>query len=139
MDYTGNDITEIVNLGDLVINGGVFYPGRHKRNYVKNTGKSLPFYSGTQILQIRPFDIKYQPIDYKPARNHVVEKDWILITRSGSTGRVVIVGKELDGTMITEHVIRVIVNPDLIDPYYVYASQVRQFEANFLLNTPVTA
>ena len=121
MDYVGNDITEIVNLGDLVIDRGVFYPGRHKRNYVKNTDKSLPFYSGTQILQIRPFDIKYQPTDYKPARNHVVEKDWILITRSGSTGRVVIVGKELDGTMITEHVIRVIVNPKLVDPYYVYA------------------
>ncbi len=121
MDYTGSDIAEIVNLGDLVVNRGIFYPGRHKRNYVKNTDKSLPFYSGTQILQIRPFDVKYQPADYKPASNHVVEKDWILITRSGSTGRVVIVDDELDGVMITEHVIRVIIDPSLIDPYYVYA------------------
>ncbi|NIU87226.1 MAG: hypothetical protein GWN56_08040 [Nitrosopumilaceae archaeon] len=121
MDYAGDEIIEIVNLGDLVVDRGIFYPGRHKRNYVKSTDKSLPFYSGTQILQIRPFDIKYQPIDYRPARNHVVEKDWILITRSGSTGRVVIVGDELDGTMITEHVIRVIIDPNLINPYYVYA------------------
>jgi type I restriction-modification system DNA methylase subunit len=121
MDYSGNEIKEIVNLGDLVVDRGIFYPGRHKRNYVKSTDKSLPFYSGTQILQIRPFDIKHQPIDYKPARNHIVQKNWILITRSGSTGRVVIVGDELVGAMITEHVIRVIINPDLIDPYYVYA------------------
>lgn len=121
MDYAGNAITEIVNLGDLVVDRGIFYPGRHKRNYVNSTDKSLPFYSGSQILQIRPFDIKYQPINYKPAINHIVEKDWILITRSGSTGRVVIVGDELAGTMITEHVIRVIVDSNLIDPYYVYA------------------
>ena len=120
MDQDSEDILEIVNLGELAIDRGVFYPGRHKRNYVKPSEKSLPFYSGSQILQVRPFDIKFQPIDYKPAGKHVVEKDWILITRSGSTGRVVIVCDELAGTMITEHVIRVIINPELIDPYYVY-------------------
>jgi hypothetical protein len=121
MDCSSDEISEIVNLGDLVVEGGVFYPGRHKRNYVANSVKSLPFYSGSQILQIRPFDLKFQPIDYKPAKNHIVEKDWILITRSGSTGRVIIVNDIMAGTMISEHVIRVIVDPDLIDPYYVYA------------------
>ena len=121
MDYSGGEIPEIVNLGDLVVDKGIFYPGRHRRNYVRRTNNSLPFLSGTQILQIRPFDIKYQPKDYSPAKNHVVEKDWILITRSGSTGRVVIVGADLAGSMITEHAIRVIVDSGLIDPYYVYA------------------
>lgn len=121
MDCSSDEISEMVNLGDLVIENGIFYPGRHKRNYVSKNGKSLPFYSGTQILQIRPFDLKYQPADYKPAKNHVVEKDWILITRSGSTGRVVIVNDLMAGTMISEHVIRVVINPELIDPYYVYA------------------
>ena len=121
MDCVGDDITEIVNLGDLVIEKGIYYPGRHKRNYVNRSDDSLPFYSGTQVLQIRPFDLKYQPKDYKPAMNHVVEKDWILITRSGSTGRVVIVDDNMAGTMISEHVIRVICDKDLIDPYYVYA------------------
>lgn len=120
-DFSGQDIVDITNLGELVVEGGIFYPGRHRRNYVKRSSKSLPFYSGTQILQIRPFDVKYQPIDYKPARNHVVQKDWILITRSGSTGRVTIVDENLNGAMVTEHVIRVIVDRSLIDPYYVYA------------------
>ena len=121
MDYSGEDISEIVNLADLVLENGIFYPGRHRRNYVQASDDSLPFYSGTQILQVRPFDIKHQPIDYSPASHHVVEKDWILITRSGSTGRVIIVNDEIAGSFVTEHVIRVIVNPDLIDPYYVYA------------------
>jgi type I restriction enzyme M protein len=121
MDCANDQIIEIVNLGNLVIDGGIFYPGRHKRNYVPRSNKSLPFYSGSQILQVRPFDLKFQPSDYKPAKNHIVEKDWILITRSGSTGRVVIVNDLMAGTMISEHVIRVIVDDSLIDPYYVYA------------------
>ena len=83
--------------------------------------ESVPFYSGTQILQVRPFDLKYTPKDYKPAAKHFVEKNWILITRSGSTGRVVMVTDNMAGTMVSEHVIRVICDETLIDPYYVYA------------------
>ncbi|HBI62407.1 MAG TPA: hypothetical protein DDY31_14540 [Lachnospiraceae bacterium] len=117
----GEEVTEIVRLGDLVVEHGIFYPGRHKRNYVEPSAESVPFYSGTQILQIRPFDLQYQPKDYKPAAKHFVEKDWILITRSGSTGRVVMVTDSMAGTMVSEHVIRVICDENLIDPYYVYA------------------
>ena len=117
----GEDVVEIVRLGDLVVEHGIFYPGRHKRNYVMEGEESVPFYSGTQILQVRPFDLKYTPRDYKPASKHFVEKNWILITRSGSTGRVVMVTDNMAGTMVSEHVIRVICDETLIDPYYVYA------------------
>lgn len=117
----GTEVTEIVRLGDLVVEHGIFYPGRHKRNYVESSKDSVPFYSGTQILQIRPFDLQYQPKNYKPAEKHFVEKDWILITRSGSTGRVVMVTDNMAGTMVSEHVIRVICDEEIIDPYYVYA------------------
>lgn len=117
----GEDVVEIVKLGDLTVQGGIFYPGRHKRNYVEESEDSVPFYSGTQILQMRPYDIKYQPKNYTPARNHFVHKDWILVTRSGSTGRVRMTDNTLDGCMVSEHVIRVICNSELIDPYYVYA------------------
>ena len=117
----GEDVVEIVRLGDLVVEHGIFYPGRHKRNYVMEGEESVPFYSGTQILQVRPFDLKYTPKDYKPAAKHFVEKNWILITRSGSTGRVVMVTDNMAGTMVSEHVIMVICDETLIDPYYVYA------------------
>lgn len=120
-ESVGDEIKEIVRLGDLVVPHGVFYPGRHKRNYVAPSKDSVPFYSGTQILQIRPFDLKYQPKDYEPAAKHFVEKDWILITRSGSTGRVMMVTDSMAGTMVSEHVIRVICDEEIIDPYYVYA------------------
>lgn len=120
-ESVGEDVVEIVRLGDLVVEHGIFYPGRHKRNYVMEGEESVPFYSGTQILQVRPFDLKYTPKDYKPASKHFVEKNWILITRSGSTGRVVMVTDTMAGTMVSEHVIRVICDENLIDPYYVYA------------------
>ena len=105
----------------MVVEHGIFYPGRHKRNYVEASEESVPFYSGTQILQVRPFDLKYTPKDYKPAAKHFVDKDWILITRSGSTGRVIMVTDSMAGTMVSEHVIRVICDKSIIDPYYVYA------------------
>lgn len=120
-ESVGNDVQEIVRLGDLVVQHGIFYPGRHKRNYVDCSADSVPFYSGTQILQIRPFDLQYQPKEYAPASKHFVEKDWILITRSGSTGRVVMVTDSIAGKMVSEHVIRVICDEKLVDPYYVYA------------------
>jgi hypothetical protein len=100
---------------------GIFYPGRHKRNYVEQSDYSVPFYSSSQILQIRPFDLKHQPKDYRPAQKHFVYKDWILITRSGSTGRVVMVTDTIANTMVSEHVIRVICEEQAIDPYYVYS------------------
>ena len=65
--------------------------------------------------------MQYQPADYRPAAKHFVEKDWILITRSGSTGRVVMVNEGMAGKMVSEHVIRVVCDETLIDPYYVYA------------------
>ena len=120
-ESVGEDVKEIVRLGDLVVEHGIFYPGRHKRNYVEASEESVPFYSGTQILQVRPFDLKYTPKDYKPAAKHCVDKDWILITRSGSTGRVIMVTDSMAGTMVSEHVIRVICDKSIIDPYYVYA------------------
>lgn len=100
---------------------GIFYPGRHERNYIDVGPDSVPFYSGTQILQIRPFDLQYQPGDYKPASKHFVEKDWILIARSGFTGRVIMVTDSMAETMVSEHVIRVICNERLMELYYVYA------------------
>ena len=115
----GNRIVDITRLNE--VSKDIFYPGRHKRNYVPESTDSLPFYSGTQILQVRPFDIKHQPKISKVVKQHIVEKDWILITRSGSTGRVVIVNDFLAGSMVSEHVIRVICDKEQIDPYYVYA------------------
>jgi restriction endonuclease S subunit len=44
----------------------------------------------------------------------IVEKDWILVTRSGSTGIVSRVPKAWDGYAVSEHVIRIIPNKKMM-------------------------
>jgi len=119
---------EVRPIRDLIANDGdVFYPGRHRRNYVRPGPDAVPFLSSTNILQTRPFDVKWQPKAYRPAQGHLVKKGWILVTRSGSVGRVVYVGDDLagfsvsDGVAVTEHAIRVIPDPSRVDPGYLFA------------------
>jgi len=50
-----------------------------------------------------------------------VEKGWILITRSGSTGIVSSVADNWDGYAISEHVIRIVPDREKINPDYLYA------------------
>ena len=56
-----------------------------------------------------------------------MEKDWILVTRSGSTGRVLYVGDDIagfpvdKGVAVSEHVIRIVPDPEEIDPGYLFA------------------
>jgi len=115
-------------LADLVAEPShVFYPGRHKRNYCPAGPHAVPFLSGTNILQARPFGVKWQPREYKPVQAALVQEGWILVTRSGSVGRVVYVGPSIggypisEGVAVSEHVIRVIADPKMVDPGYLYA------------------
>ena len=50
-----------------------------------------------------------------------VKEGWILITRSGSTGITAVVPKAWDGYAISEHVIRIVPDPLLLAPEYIYA------------------
>jgi restriction endonuclease S subunit len=47
-----------------------------------------------------------------------VEKDWLLITRSGSTGIVSIVPEAWEGYAMSEHIIRIVPDETKINPYY---------------------
>lgn len=138
-DPNKNDIVkQIIDLEDTVeetirvktideVAKEVFYPGRHRRNYVEPGPDAVPFLSGTNILQIRSFDVKWQPRAYPPVPSCLVEKDWILVTRSGSTGRVLYVGDDIagfpvdKGVAVSEHVIRIVPDPEEIDPGYLFA------------------
>lgn len=120
-------IDRVCHLRDLAVSGGIYYPGRHKRNYCEPGDDAVPFLSGTNILQSRAFGVKWQPQGYRPIEATLVEEGWILVTRSGSVGRVVYVGSSLagfpvaDGVAVSEHVIRIRPDPALVDPGYLYA------------------
>lgn len=110
---------EIVQLKELCID--IFVPGRHKRKYVDNTESSVPFLSTTQIFHIHDIDYKYQPVSFAEKQGLLIEEGWILVTRSGSTGRVRYANKEISNYAISDHCIRIVPAPTKIDNGYLYA------------------
>ena len=124
LDDSINDV-KVKTIGEITTD--VFYPPRHRRNYVKPGPDAVPFLSGTNILQVRPFDVKWQHRFYKPIQKHFIEKDWILVTRSGSIGRVIYVGDDIagfpvnKGVAVSEHVIRIAPDSKEVDPGYLFA------------------
>lgn len=91
-------------LGELV--DKVFCPGRFKRNYVETGG--IPFLGGSNISQFSLTTDKALSVDDPHLEEFLVKHNWILVTRSGSTGIVSRVPKAWEGYAISEHVIRII-------------------------------
>lgn len=94
------------------INGFIkdcFYGGRAKRNYVaKNTQGAIGFLGSAEMLNIYPKAVKFlssNVINIKPFK---VDKGTILISRSGTIGKVTFVNNTLSKNLISEHAIRII-------------------------------
>ncbi len=96
----------------------IFFPTRFKRSYVDKSEEAVPFLGGSQISQLIPTNEKFLAADAKNLADLRVQPGWILITRSGSTGIVSSVPKEWAGAAFSEHVIRVVPDPDKLDPHY---------------------
>ena len=110
---------DVKKLGDVC--SRIFYPGRFRRSYTSDVANSVPFMGGTNISQLilateKRIDVR--DANYEKLK---VEKGWILITRSGSTGIISSVADNWDGYAISEHVIRIIPDPERINPDYLYA------------------
>jgi len=99
----------------------IFYPGRFKRNYVDYYPGAVPFLGGSNISQLTVITDKWLRHDDVRLENFRVQTGWILITRSGSTGIVSSVPYSWDGYAMSEHIIRIIPNPEKLDPGYLEA------------------
>src|ERR1022692_3012798 len=101
---------EVVTVGDLAER--VFIPDRFKRNYVSRQ-HGIPFLRGSHIIHFRPGDLKYLSVTtHANMDDLLVREGWILITRSGTVGRVAIVTSQWDGWAATEDVYRVVPRAD---------------------------
>ena len=97
----------------------IFMRNRFSRNYVEKE-QGLPFLSGKNIIQIRP-EQKYISLTETNEIDELrVKKGWILITRSGTLGRVGFVWNNYEDYTATEDIIRVSPNEN-IDPGYLYS------------------
>ena len=101
---------EVLSVGDSRISQSVILPSRFKRVYVEE-GKGVVFFGGKQISELDPSNKKYLSISQHSDRiknDLKIHSNSILITRSGTVGKVAIVPEHWEGWIPNEHVIRIV-------------------------------
>ena len=110
---------EIVKVRDSQISRSVTRPGRFKRVYVEE-GNGAVFFTGKHISELDPADKKYLSLSQhtEKIRNELTIKEgMILITRSGTLGKITFVPKHWDGWAITDDIICLVPTTDEISGY----------------------
>ncbi|RLG43806.1 MAG: hypothetical protein DRN92_08890 [Thermoproteota archaeon] len=105
-------------LGEVI--DKIFIPTRFKRPYVSNPDNGIPFLQGAHIPMIKPMDVKYIWKGMKNLQDILLKRHWVLMTRSGTVGRVGFVSEFSDGWAASEHILRISVKPDF-NPGYIVA------------------
>jgi len=101
---------EIKLLGDSELSSNIILPGRFKRIYVEEDQGAV-FFGGKQILELDPRDKKYLSLTKHSSRIQnelTIHENDILITRSGTIGKVQITPKHWNSFVANEHIIRVV-------------------------------
>lgn len=95
----------------------IFYPPRFKRIW-STEELGIPFVGSTEIVQLVPERRKFLVSQQVEDRGDLfVERGWILLTRSGSVGRLVFANRSLAGLAVSEHVIRIVPNDRALSGY----------------------
>jgi len=113
------EFIEVIPIGDSKISKKIILPGRFKRIYVEE-GNGVVFFGGKQIHEIDPSSKKYLSLQHHGKRimdELAIHKNFILITRSGTIGKVTMVPEHWDNWIPNEHIIRVIPSSDEIAGY----------------------
>jgi type I restriction enzyme, S subunit len=105
-------------------NGGIFNGPQFKRSYVDSSEYGVPFLGSASMLQSDlsnlPFISKKSAFSPKLSPLHV-EEGMILISCSGTIGRMAYARPEMAGMLTSQHIMKIVPNPDVIPPGYLYA------------------
>ncbi len=100
----------VKRLGSIV--SRIFIPPRFKRIYVE-PDSGIPFLQGSHVVHFRPADLKYlSKTAHKRLERWIVEAGWLLVTCSGTIGRVTICPQEWDGWAASQHILRIVPDED---------------------------
>lgn len=95
------------------------YPNRFKRNYISSL-KGMPFFMPSQMQEINPKPYKFIATQaIKNLGELVVQKNTLLITRSGTVGKVMLVNKSLENGLFSDDIIR-LKTKKIFDLSYIY-------------------
>ena len=109
-------IEPLSNVTQSIYNGS-----RFKRYYVEDHEKGIPFMGSSDMLKSDQQDLKL--ISKKHSKNVdklLLNKDWILVSCSGTIGNTVYTNKDFEGKTASQHIMRVIPN-DSIKSGFLYA------------------
>ncbi len=119
----GEEAKEVTIIGDPHISKHVLLPGRFARIYV-DEGQGTAFFGGKQLFELDPSNKKYLSLSRhgdRIKRELLLKNNTILITRSGTIGKVVLVPEHWEHWVVNEHVIRVVpASSDLAGYLYVF-------------------
>lgn len=107
IDVLQNSGMQVERLANVVQR--VFIPPRFKRNYVE-AEHGVPFLQGSHVVHFQPAGLKYLSRHYGNLEQWTIDAGWVLVTRSGTTGRATICPEEWDGWACSEHILRIIPN-----------------------------
>ena len=85
----------------------VFMPPRFRRVYVEPE-HGLPFLQGSHVTHFQAAGLQCLLRKHEHINEVIVRSGWLLVTRSGTVGRVTICPQEWDGWAATEDIIRVV-------------------------------
>jgi type I restriction enzyme S subunit len=95
--------------------------GRLKRNYV-DPAHGIPYLSGKNIVQIRPIDLKYLAnVEKDETKDLLLEKGCLLVTRTGTVGRICYVWQNFENYAASDNILRIIPNSQFVDGGYLHA------------------
>ena len=96
----------------------IFHPGRFKRNYVSER-YGVPFMQGSHIPLMKPYGLKYLArSDERNISRCKITSGWVLMTCSGTVGRVGMVSSLTDGWAASQHIIRFVAKEPEYNPGY---------------------
>jgi type I restriction enzyme S subunit len=109
----------LVRLGEVAER--IFIPPRFKRIYV-SSGHGIPLLQGSHIPQMKPFDLKFisQRMTTK-LEQWIIHSKWVLVTCSGTIGRVALCPTAWDSWAASQHILRIMANPQKSHPGYLAA------------------
>lgn len=110
---------EITTLGDARLTSKIAVPGRFKRIHV-DADYGTPFISGKQIGELAPTAKGYLSLAHHSSRikdELMLEENTLLVTRSGTIGKIAIVPKHWENWAITDDIVKITPTNNTISGY----------------------
>ena len=108
---------KVVKLED--ISDEIIIPSRFKRPYVRMESNGVSFLQPSHVVEFKPIEIKLIWKGFSKINSFKVKKDQIVVTRSGTLGRAMLITGYFDGWIGSDDLARVTVDKEKTLPEYI--------------------